>query len=428
MSEKNCFIINGGKRLYGEIVNQTSKNATLPILSATLLANGSTTIVDYPKITDVENMLKILIKMGVDVKREENKLIINTEKADNLGIDTELSKTMRSSIFLLGSTLSRFKNVMLTLPGGCKIGARPIDIHINSMKKLGVKVSCLGNNIFFDSTEAKSGVVKLRKPSVGATENIIQFACKLKGKTTIYNAAREPEIVDLCNFLNSCGAKILGSGTNRIDIYGVDNLQGTTYKPIGDRIVAGTIASAVAICGGDVVIRNAVPYQNLKFIEKVRSMGCQINIKNDILHIVSSGNLKSCKEITTGYYPEFPTDLQSILLAVSVCCEGETVIKEQLFENRFLILTELLKLGAKFKIKDNRTVKIKGNKNLQSNELECKDLRGGAGLVLLALKIKGETIVSDIQYIDRGYEQMEEMLAVLGADIRRLWAKEKYFY
>lgn len=420
MSEKNCFIINGGKRLYGEIVNQTSKNATLPILSASLIVNGDIKIVDYPEITDIENMLMILRKMGASVDKVSKNLIINTENADNLGIDSELSRTMRSSIFLLGSTLARFKNVMLTLPGGCQIGKRPIDIHISAMKQLGVKVCYLGNNIFFDASKAKAGTVKLRKPSVGATENIIQFACKLKGKTVICNPAREPEVVDLCNFLNSCGAKILGAGSDKITIYGVGELIATTYKPIGDRIVAGTIVGAVAICGGDVMIRNAVPYQNLKFLKKVCSMGCQIDIKNDIIHIVSDGNLISCKQISTGYYPNFPTDLQSIILAMSAVANGETTIKENIFENRFLILNELLKLGGKFKHINNSIVKIRGVNKLEASQLMANDLRGGAGLVLLALKAKGESKITNIHHIERGYEHLEEMLAKLGADIRRL--------
>jgi len=420
MSEKNCFIINGCKRLYGEVINQTSKNATLPILSASLIVNGDIKIVDYPEIIDIDNMLMILKKMGARVEKVAKNLIINTENADNLGIDSELSRTMRSSIFLLGSTLARFKNVMLTLPGGCQIGKRPIDIHISAMKQLGVKVCYLGNNIFFDASKAKAGNVKLRKPSVGATENIIQFACKLKGKTEICNPAREPEVVDLCNFLNSCGAKILGAGTDKISIYGVDELIATIYKPIGDRIVAGTIVGAVAICGGDVVIRNAVPYQNLKFLKKVCSMGCQIDIKNDIIHIVSDGNLISCKEISTGYYPNFPTDLQSIILAISAVANGETVIKENIFENRFLILSDLLKLGGKFKHINNKTVKIRGVNKLEASQLIANDLRGGASLVLLALKAKGESKITNIHHIDRGYEHLEEMLAKLGADIRRL--------
>lgn len=418
------FEINGGKKLFGEVVNQTSKNATLPIMTACLLVDGVTKITNYPQISDVENMISLLNHFGAKIDKKDCNLIINTNKCKNVGIDSLLSKTMRSSVFLLGSYLSRFKNVMLTLPGGCDIGLRPIDIHISALKQLGVNVNCLGNNVFFDATQAKAGKVKLRIPSVGATENIVQFACKLKGTTTIYNAAKEPEVVDLCNFLNLCGAKIIGAGTSKITIYGVDTLEGVTYKPIGDRIAAGTIVGAVAMCGGDVTIRNAVPYQNLKFLKKVASMGCQIDIKNDIIHIISDGKLKTCGIIETGYYPEFPTDLQSIMLAISTIAEGETTIVENIFENRFQIIHELIKCGAKFRKLSNRIVKIRGVENLLPVEFEAKELRGGAALVLLALSVKGKSKITGINYIDRGYENLEKTLNNLGAEIKRC-QKEK---
>lgn len=417
--------INGGKKLYGEITNQTSKNATLPMLTASLLLEGETKITKYPHISDVENMMSLLSMLGAEIKVEEDTLKINTDNCQNTGINSTLAKTMRSSVFLLGSYLSRFKNVMLTLPGGCNIGARPINIHRMTLQKLGVKSVCVGENIFFDATNAKAGKVKLKLPSVGATENLIQFACKLKGKTTIYNPAKEPEIVDLCNFLNSAGAKILGAGTDKITIYGVDKLKGVQYKPAGDRIVAGTIVGAVAMCGGDVTIKNAVPYQNLNFLKKVASMGCQIDIKNDIIHIVSDGNLKSCKEISTGYYPNFPTDLQSIILSMSTVAEGETTIKENIFENRFQLVEELTKCGAKFKKINNRIVKIRGVKSLTGANFVAKELRGGAGAVLLGLKANGESTISGVNFIDRGYEQIEKIFSLLGANIKRVCQKEK---
>ena len=418
------FEIEGGNKLYGEILNQTSKNATLPIMSACLMLDGVTKITNYPKIKDVDNMISLLSFLGAEINTQETNLIINTNNCQNVGIDEQLSKTMRSSVFLLGSYLSRFKNVMLTLPGGCDIGLRPIDIHISALKKLGVKVECLGNNIFFDATNACSNKIKLKKPSVGATENIIQFACKLKGVTTIFNAAKEPEVVDLCNFLNLAGAKILGAGTSRITIYGVDVLEGVTYKPMGDRITSGTIVGAVAMCGGDVTIKNAVPYQNLNFLKKVASMGCQIDIKNDIIHIVSGGNLISAGKIETGYYPEFPTDLQSIMLAMSTIAKGETTIIENIFENRFQILDELAKCGAKFKKINNRIVKVRGVENLKSADFISKELRGGAALMLLAMRAEGKSKITGIHYIDRGYVQIEETLSKLGVKIKRC-QKEK---
>lgn len=418
------FEINGGNKLYGEIVNQTSKNATLPIMSACLMLDGVTKITNYPQISDVDNMISLLFFLGAKVEKSGEDLLINTNTCQNIGIDGQLAKTMRSSVFLLGSYLSRFKNVMLTLPGGCDIGLRPIDVHISALKQLGVNVSCLGNNVFFDATNAKANKVKLRMPSVGATENIIQFACKLKGTTIIINPAKEPEVVDLCNFLNLAGAKIIGAGTNKITIYGVDSLVGVTYKPIGDRIAAGTIVGAVAMCGGDVTIRNAVPYQNLNFLKKVASLCCQIDIKNDIIHIISDGKLKSIGKIETGYYPDFPTDLQSIMLAISTIAEGETTIIENIFENRFQIVHELIKCGARFRKLSNRIVKIRGVENLKPAEFEAKELRGGAALVLLALIANGKSKVTGVKFIDRGYVQLEKTLTKLGAEIKRC-QKEK---
>ena len=420
MIDNDSFEMIGGNELFGEIVNQTSKNATLPILSASLLCDEEVTINEIPKITDVDNMLEILRRIGVDIKLEGRKVTLNPTKAVNSEIDCELSKTMRSSVFLLGSMLSRFKEVDLTLPGGCKIGARPIDLHIKALKKLGVKVIKFDEHMFFKAEKLKANRIKLKIPSVGATENIVQFACKLKGKTTIINPAREPEVVDLCNFLNQMGAKIIGAGTKKITIYGVNKLYSTEYKPIGDRIVAGTIMCAVAICGGNVKITNAVPYQNLKLIEILQKIGCQIDYKNDIIQISSKKNLCSAKKISTGYYPNFPTDLQSMMLAVSCVCEGETLVEENVFENRFLIIPELKKLGVDINLLNAKTAKVNGKKDLIGANVVAKDLRGGMALVLSGLVAHGTTVVKNIHFIDRGYEKIEEVLTNLGANIRRV--------
>ncbi len=416
----NSFEIVGGNKLFGEIHNQTSKNATLPILSASLLCDEFVKILDIPDITDVDNMLKILKKIGVNVSRKDRNIYLNPTKATNTKIDCNLSKTMRSSLFLLGPMLSKFGEINLTMPGGCKIGKRPIDIHINAFKKLGVEVQIYDEHIFFKVKNAHSTRIKLRIPSVGATENIIQFACKLKGKTTIVNAAKEPEVVDLCNFLNQMGAKILGAGTDVITIYGVDRLTHTEYAPIGDRIAAGTIMTAVAIAGGNVTITNAVPYQNLKLIEILTQLGCQINFKNDIIHIVREKELHSIKEISTGFYPNFPTDMQSMILALMCVVNGETIVRENIFENRFLTISELKKFGANVKMLSSKHVKVKGVKTLTSASVEAMDLRGGASLVLLGLIANGKTIVNNVHFIDRGYDNFEDMLNSLGANIKRV--------
>ncbi|MBR2970074.1 MAG: UDP-N-acetylglucosamine 1-carboxyvinyltransferase, partial [Clostridia bacterium] len=276
-----------------------------------------------------------------------------------------------------------------------------------------------GECISFDARHAKSGKVKLRLPSVGATENLIEFACLLSGKTTILNPAREPEIVDLANFLNKMGAKILGAGTKKITIYGVDKLEGTIYTPMGDRIVSGTIMTAVAIAGGDVTMTNACPYQNEKFIKILCSLGCQIDIKNDIIHISRLGSLTSNKVISTDYYPGFPTDLQSMMVALAIFCQGKTIIKENIFEDRFLTVPELQKMGANIDILSHKKIRVKGGE-IFGAEVFSRDLRGGASLVLAGLGAEGETTVTDIYHIDRGYDHIEKVLTSLGANIRRI--------
>lgn len=422
---KDSFEIKGGKKLAGTITIQTSKNACLPIISASLLADGDVTIKNCPEITDLDNMVTIMQKLKVQVKKEGNSYTFNSANALNTKIDEELAKSMRSSIFLLGSTLSKFKTTTISMPGGCKIGKRPIDLHISAFKKLNVKVKQECNFLFFDAQKAKCGKIKLHLPSVGATENIIQFACKLKGKTTIYNAAKEPEIVDLCNFLNFMGAKILGAGTKKITIYGVKTLRGVEYTPIPDRIVAGTIMVAVAILGGKVCLNNVFEEQNEKLIKILSSIGCKINSKNGIMIISKHGNLNPMGKISTGYYPEFPTDLQSLIVSLACCIKGKTIVEENVFENRFLIVNELKKLGADIIQISKNQIEITGVKKLSGNEICALDLRGGASLVLAALASKGKSVVKNVHYIDRGYDHLENMLSSLGADIKRRWTRKK---
>lgn len=415
----NKFKIRGGKKLYGRVVNQTSKNATLPILSASLMCNGITTINAYPQITDLNNMLSILSDLGVKIYKTPTSLILNPLDANLNNINFQLMKTMRSSIFLLGSMLARFKTATITQPGGCRIGKRGIDIHLAGLKRMGVKIVELGEEIFFDASNAHSAKITLKFPSVGATENLIQFAALTKGKTQIINAAREPEIVDLCNFLIKTGAKIKGAGTNKITIRGVNELKCTQYTPIGDRIAAGTIMVAVAISGGKVTIENAAVSQNENLIEKLKRIGCQIETENDILTITSEQGLSALGEISTGCYPLFPTDMQSQMLSLACFLSGQTEVKENVFENRLQTAHELNKMGAKISLKSNKHAIVTPSK-LHGAHVDALDLRGGASLVLAGLGAKGVTIVSNVQLIDRGYVSLEKTLASLGADIERI--------
>ncbi len=418
--KNDCFEIIGGNKLVGEIRNQTSKNATLPIMSASILANGEVELREIPHISDVDHMVMILRNLGAKVNRRLGVVKIDPREISNTRISPELCRTMRSSLFLLGSMLAKFKTMDLSMPGGCMIGDRPIDVHISAFSQLGVKVRQEAEYIHFDATCAEAKTVRLRIPSVGATENIIQFACLLPGKTTILNPAREPEIVDLANFLNIMGAKILGAGTNKITIYGVNKLRGTIYTPMGDRIVSGTLMTAVACVGGDLTITNACPYQNEKIIKILRSLGCQIDIKNDIIHISKDRDLSSNMSISTDYYPGFPTDLQSMILALVSTVQGKTLIKEKIFENRFLTIPELKRMGAEIEELSNRKVRVRGVDRLIGCEVEAYDLRGGASLVLAGLMAEGTTIVRNVHFIDRGYDHLEEMLTSIGANIRRI--------
>lgn len=413
------LVVFGGQKLFGEVELQVSKNAVLPIMSACLLNKDRVELTKLPNITDVENMIKILSSLGVEIEKQNSGLTLDMKHANLNEIDDALVKSMRSSVFLLGSMLGRFKQATFSSPGGCRIGARPIDLHIKAFKKLGVRVCSLEDRLFFDARGAHVGRIKLKIPSVGVTENIIQFACLLKGETEIINPAKEPEVVDLCNFLNSCGANIVGAGTNKITIYGVNSLHSAQYTPMPDRIVEGTILLAVAMCGGEVKIKNACGNINSSLIKKLVSMGCQICLKGDIIIVSSESGLKNLKKVCTGFYPDFATDLQSMFTALCSVSAGKTKIRERVFENRFLIVDELIKMGAKIKRINRHTILVEGVEKLYPASLHAQELRGGAALVLAALMAEGKTEIGGVHFIDRGYEKIETTFSSLGAKIKR---------
>lgn len=413
------LVVIGGNKLEGSVTVQTCKNSVLPILAGCVLNENPVEIHNVPNLLDVQNMEKILTDLGVKITNHNKDYILDSSSITKTTLNQDLCKTLRSSIFLLGPLLARFKKATISYPGGCDIGDRPIDLHLKGLQELGVEITTRHSLIYCDAKNMHSGVVHLDFPSVGATENLIMASVFLKGCTRIINVAREPEIVDLQNFLNKMGCKVSGAGTTEITINGVDRLLSTQYTPMGDRIVAGTLMLATAITGGNVCLKNADGKNNESLIAKLLSVGCNIDIKSDIIYINSSGRLPSIDLIDTQVFPGFPTDMQAQMMSLQAVSEGVSVISENVFENRFKHAKELVKMGANIVVRD-RVAVIKGVEQLNGAPVEASDLRGGAGLVLAGLKANGYTTISNAYHIDRGYEQLENILTGLGADIKRI--------
>ncbi len=412
------YIINGGQALDGTVEIRGAKNSILPLLAGSILTDEITVLHNCPNISDVDSMIKILEGLGSKIIRNSRDIVIDNSMANKWEIPAHLAKELRSSIFLLGSLLSRNKKAKVAYPGGCDIGLRPIDIHIAGLRELGIEIQEQGGYIYCNCQNAKSADVVLDLPSVGATENLMMSSVFIKGRTVIRNCAKEPEIVDLQKFLNAMGAKIRGAGTSVIVVEGVDKLHGVEYTPIPDRIVAGTYLIATAMCGGNVELTNVNPEHISSLISKLSKTTCKVHIKNDRILIKSKGRQKSLDCIETMYYPGFPTDLQSQIMAMQTVSRGTSVIVENIFETRFKTAGELKKLGADITIK-GRVAVVKGVKELIGGEVHASDLRGGASLVLAGLVAGGQTVVKDIYHIDRGYEDMSIDLLKLGANIKR---------
>ncbi len=412
------YIINGGQPLDGALEIKGAKNSILPLMAASILTDEITVLHNCPNISDVDSMINILEGLGSKIIRSGRDVIIDNSMTDKSEIPASLAKELRSSVFLLGSLLSRHKKAKVAYPGGCDIGLRPIDIHITGLRELGIEIQEQGGYILCNCLNAKSADIVLDLPSVGATENLMLASVFIKGKTVIRNCAKEPEIVDLQKFLNTMGAKIRGAGSSVIVVEGVDKLHGIEYTPIPDRIVAGTYLIAVAMCGGNVELSGVNPEHISSLISKLSKTTCKVHIKNDRILIRSKGRQKSLECIETMYYPGFPTDLQSQIMAMQTVSRGTSVIVENIFETRFKTASQLKKLGADITIK-GRVAVIRGVKELIGAEVAASDLRGGASLVLAGLVAKGTSIVKDIHYIDRGYEDLSVELQKLGANVRR---------
>ena len=413
------YIMNGGEKLFGKVKIQSAKNSVLPLLAGSILTDRQVKICNLPHITDVENMLHILSELGCKVRRGNEWTVIDSANAVSHELPARLTKELRSSVFMLGSVLTRFRKAKIAYPGGCDIGLRPIDLHLKGLRRLGVKI--VEENGFISCSVDKliGADILLDFPSVGATENIILAAVKAEGITCIRNAAKEPEIVDLQKFLNAMGAKIRGAGSSTVVIEGVKKLRGVEYIPLGDRIEAGTFLIATAMCGGKIETEGVFSENLAALLDKLRENGCKIHTKNDKIVLESVSRPKSVDLVETMPFPGFPTDLQAQYSALCAIAKGTSVVVENLFETRFKFAGELKRMGADITVR-GRTAIIRGVPSLRGASVTAQDLRGGAALVLAGLKAEGQSSVLDLSYIDRGYSEFEYKLKSLGANIKRV--------
>ena len=414
------FVVNGGRRLSGSLVCQGSKNSALPILAATYLVNGKSVIHNCPRLSDVESTIKILENLGCKVERRSNDLVVDSTSANGYEIPESLMREMRSSVIFLGAILAKTGKAVISAPGGCEIGLRPIDLHLFAMRKLGVTISEEHGRLeCFVNKKLKGAKITLTFPSVGATENAILAAAVAEGTTTIINAAREPEIIDLCEFLNKCGARISGGGESIIVIDGVKKLSATEHTVICDRIAAATYLFAGAVTGGDVSVKNTVPAHLGGILPVLEEAGCTVSVRCDEIRLKAPLKLNRIDKLITQPYPGFPTDAQAPVMVLTTLARGTSVIVENIFETRFKHVPELLRMGAKIRT-EGRVAVVDGVERLYGASVVSPDLRGGSALVLAALAANGITSVSEIKHIDRGYENFEKNLCMLNADIVRM--------
>ena len=415
------YVITGGRSLSGEIAVSGAKNALLPILAASILNDKEVVIHDCPDISDAENMIEILRTLGCSVKREGNTLVIDASNANAYTMPPNISKKIRSSIFMLGSVLGRFKRARFTYPGGCEIGNRPIDLHLDGLKKLNVRIKEENGYIDCWGDDMRGASIHLDYPSVGATENIMMAAVAARGDSVIQNAAREPEIEDLERFLNELGFSVSGAGTSTVCIKGGGVTRRAEHTVIPDRIVAGTLLCAAAATRGDVLVTNVDTGHISLTLSKLNEMGCDISARRDTVRLKAPERLRRIKLLETLPYPGFPTDMQAQMFALCSIADGTSVIVENVFDNRFKHAAELKRMGADITLKD-RTAVISGVERLMGATMFAHDLRGGAALVIAGLCADGRSVVYGSEYVDRGYERFENMLGALGADIDKFEA------
>lgn len=412
------LVIEGGRPLSGSIRIHGAKNAALPILAASLLTDGKVQLRNVPRLLDIEVMLDILGRLGCKAVQVGDTVTVDTGSADSSHVPEDLMKQMRSSIFLMGPLLSRFGEVCIYQPGGCAIGERKIDLHLKGLAALGAQIEETDHQIWCRATKLSGNDIHLDFPSVGATENIMMAAAMAEGTTVITNAAREPEIADLQNFLNAMGARIMGAGTGTITIQGVPKLYPCDYEIIPDRIVAGTVLIAAAATRGTVTLTHCNPSHITSLLQVLRRTGVQIGACNDIITISCAGRPKAVERIVTSPYPSFPTDLQSQVMVLLSLADGLSLMKETVFEGRFKHVDELVRMGADITV-DMNSAFIRGVSRLYGATVEATDLRAGAALVIAGLAAQGKTFVEQVHHIDRGYDRIELMFNHLGANMHR---------
>jgi UDP-N-acetylglucosamine 1-carboxyvinyltransferase len=412
------FVITGKQRLEGKIRVSGAKNSSLPLLAATILAEGTSTLLEIPELADIKHMIEVLEHLGCGVVRQNNAMHINALGLESCEVDEALMRKMRASNLILGPLLARHGRVKISRPGGCAIGSRPMDQHIKGLQQLGVKVREKHGYIEAWTDGLQGAEVYLDVPSVGATENIMMAAVLSKGITVIRNAAREPEIVDLQNLLNKMGAKIRGAGMDAIRIDGVEKLHAAEHRVIPDRIEAGTHMIAAVMTKGDMVIENVIPEHLEPVIAKLRQAGALVTLMDDSIRVQQRGKIRGV-DLKTMPYPGFPTDMQPQFMAMLSCAEGTSIITETIFENRFQHVDELRRMGAQITV-EGRTSIIRGVETLEGAFVEATDLRAGAALFLAALSAEDVTVLEKVDYIDRGYENLEGKYRGLGAKLLRI--------
>ncbi|HCX0418719.1 UDP-N-acetylglucosamine 1-carboxyvinyltransferase [Staphylococcus aureus] len=416
------IVIKGGNKLTGEVKVEGAKNAVLPILTASLLASDKPSkLVNVPALSDVETINNVLTTLNADVtyKKDENAVVVDATKTLNEEAPYEYVSKMRASILVMGPLLARLGHAIVALPGGCAIGSRPIEQHIKGFEALGAEIHLENGNIYANAKDGLKGTsIHLDFPSVGATQNIIMAASLAKGKTLIENAAKEPEIVDLANYINEMGGRITGAGTDTITINGVESLHGVEHAIIPDRIEAGTLLIAGAITRGDIFVRGAIKEHMASLVYKLEEMGVELDYQEDGIRVRAEGELQPV-DIKTLPHPGFPTDMQSQMMALLLTANGRKVVTETVFENRFMHVAEFKRMNANINV-EGRSAKLEGKSQLQGAQVKATDLRAAAALILAGLVADGKTSVTELTHLDRGYVDLHGKLKQLGADIERI--------